>query len=374
MVTACNRIAGDLWKEHAVENLSRIVAWAGSAPGAREWFRDRAFTDHLARYSKSRRKSPIYWQLATPSRSYSVWLYYHRVTRDTFYRVVSDYVTPKLKYEERNLTNLIQDAGNDPSSGQRKSIEAQKMFAAELRAFRDELARIAPLWNPDLKDGVIINFAPLWRLVPHHGAWQKECKATWHRLCKGDYDWAHHAIHLWPERVVPKCAEDRSLAIAHGLQGVFWRYESSVGKLEPRKVDQLEVDKLVKERTSASVKEALKSLLEAPSPAPVRSSRKKVPQAKETRKGTASPRSTATTDSAPSRGRSSATADPELLIMVKEAIGANSDGASKATVIDTTGITSVDWSTAIKALLADGFVTQTGERRGARYHLAGGDA
>ena len=372
-VTACNRIAGDLWQEHAVENLSRIVAWAGSGGGAREWFRDRAFTDHLARYSKSRRKSPIYWQLATPSRSYSVWLYYHRFTPDTFYRVVSDYVTPKLKYEERNLTHIIRDAGNDPTSGQRKAIEAQERFAAELRAFRDELARIAPLWNPDLRDGVIINFAPLWRLVPHHGAWQKECKATWHRLCKGDYDWAHHAIHLWPERVVPKCAEDRSLAIAHGLQGVFW-YESAVGKWERRKVDQLKVAKLVKERTSASVKEALKSLLEAPAPAPVRSSKRKVPQAKEAMKGMASSRSTTTTDGAASRGRSSATADPKLLITVKEAIGANSDGASRATVIDTTGITSVEWSTAIKALLADGFVTQTGERGGARYHLAGGDA
>ena len=38
----------------------------------------------------------------------------------------------------------------------------------------------------------------------------------------GKYDWAHIAMHLWPERVVPKCATDRSLAIAHGLEDVFW--------------------------------------------------------------------------------------------------------------------------------------------------------
>jgi hypothetical protein len=25
-------------------------------------------------------------------------------------------------------------------------------------------------------------------------------------------------MRLWPERVVPKCAKDRSLAIAHGLE------------------------------------------------------------------------------------------------------------------------------------------------------------
>jgi hypothetical protein len=29
-------------------------------------------------------------------------------------------------------------------------------------------------------------------------------------------------MHLWPERVVPKCMTDRSLAIAHGLEDVFW--------------------------------------------------------------------------------------------------------------------------------------------------------
>ena len=59
---------------------------------------------------------------------------------------------------------------------------------------------------------------------------------------------------------------------------------------------------------------------------------------------------------------------------VREAIASAADGVSRANVIDATGITSRQWHTAIKALLADGSVTQTGERRGARYHLAGGDA
>jgi len=33
------------------------------------------FADHLKRYSKSRRKAPIYWPLSTASGSYSVWVY-----------------------------------------------------------------------------------------------------------------------------------------------------------------------------------------------------------------------------------------------------------------------------------------------------------
>ena len=87
---------------------------------------------------------------------------------------------------------------------------------------RDEVTRVAPLWNPDLDDGVVLVMAPLWRLVPQHKPWQKELKTHWDELCAGKYDWAHLAMHLWPERVVPKCAEDRSLAIAHGLEDVFW--------------------------------------------------------------------------------------------------------------------------------------------------------
>ncbi|MGE0681306.1 MAG: BREX-1 system adenine-specific DNA-methyltransferase PglX [Candidatus Binatia bacterium] len=238
-------------------------------------FLQRTFFDHhLTRYSRSRRKAPIYWQLAVPSASYSVWLYYHRFTKDTFYTVLNDYVTPKLQHEERKLTALVQNSGGTPAAGQRKEIAEQEAFVEELRTFREEVARIASLWNPDLNDGVIVNFAPLWRLVPQHRAWQKECKDCWDKLVAGDYDWAHLAMHLWPERVVPKCAKDRSLAIAHGLEEEFW-IEDANGKWQPRKVDQTTVNTLIKERTSAAVKDALKSLLEAPSASVARRSQGK---------------------------------------------------------------------------------------------------
>ena len=95
--------------------------------------------------------------------------------------------------------------------------------------------------------------APLWRLVPQHRAWQKELKAAWDSLCAGEYDWAHVAMHLWPERVVPKCATDRSLAIAHGLEEVFWE-EDAKGKWAARKQPLTPVATLVAERTSPAVK------------------------------------------------------------------------------------------------------------------------
>ncbi|NNE17109.1 MAG: hypothetical protein HKN10_01410 [Myxococcales bacterium] len=231
----------------------------------RAWVGRSFFEGHVKDYSKSRRKAPIYWQLSTPSASYSVWLYLHRFTRDTLYKVLNDFVEPKLRHEERKLASLTQEAAGTPTSSQRKEIHVQTGFVEELRSFRDEVARIAPLWNPTLDDGVIINFAPLWRLVPQNRSWQKECKKVWDKLCKGEYDWAHLAMHLWPERVVPKCHKDRSLAIAHGLEDVFWE-EDTDGKWKSREVDPATVDGLIAEHTSAAVRGARQSLLDAPVP------------------------------------------------------------------------------------------------------------
>ena len=232
----------------------------------RDWLAKEFFPLHVKMYSKSRRKAPIYWQLATPSASYSVWLYIHAFSKDTLFRVQNDYVVSKLAHEERRLESLTSELRGGATAAQRKTLGAQEAIVDELRAFLDEVKRVAPLWKPNLDDGVIMNFAPLWRLVPQNKFWQRELKSTWDALCEGKYDWAHLAMHLWPERVVPKCARDRSLAIAHGLEDVLW-VEGTDSKWTARKTPTRSVDELVRERTSPAVKSALKSLLEAPAAA-----------------------------------------------------------------------------------------------------------
>ncbi|RWM12911.1 MAG: type II restriction endonuclease subunit M [Mesorhizobium sp.] len=223
------------------------------------------FPAHIRMYSKSRRKAPIYWQLSTPSASYSVWLYVHESTEDTMFRVQNDYVAPKLSHMQRQLEGIRAEAGSNPTGAQRKEILAQESVVEELQILFDEVKRVAPLWNPHPDDGVIINFSPLWRLVPQHKPWQTELKTTWNALCSGNFDWAHLALRLWPERVVPKCATDHSLAIAHGLEKVFW-VESDDGKWTQRPAPTRQIDELVRERTSVAVKAALKELTEASAP------------------------------------------------------------------------------------------------------------
>jgi hypothetical protein len=250
------------------DHVATVLAATGfpDPPNLRQWLAKEFFPLHIRMYSKSRRKAPIYWQLATPSASYSIWLYIHAFTSDTLFRVQNDYVAPKLAHEERRLERMASEVRERGTNAQRKELAAQESFVDELRAFFEEVKRIAPLWNPNLDDGVIVNFAPLWRLVPQHKAWQRELRSTWGALCEGKYDWSHLAMHLWPERVVPKCAEDRSLAIAHGLEDVFW-VEGPGGKWTARKTPARPVDELVQERTSPAVKAALKSLVDAPQPA-----------------------------------------------------------------------------------------------------------
>jgi hypothetical protein len=240
-------------------------------PTLREWFRRPAgfFDDHLKRYSKSRRQAPIYWPLSTASNSYTVWLYYHRFHKDTFYRV-RELADEKLRHEERKLFTLQQEVGPNPSAKEAKSLAEQAKFVGELRELRTEVARVLPLWKPDLNDGVIINFAPFHRLISHP-KWRKDVTASWEKLAVGDYDWSHLALHLWPERVIPKCATDRSLAIAHGLDETFWEPDpEKEGKYRPREVSESELGRLITERSNPAVKAALESLSAQPNRTPAR--------------------------------------------------------------------------------------------------------
>ncbi len=186
----------------------------------RDYFRKPAgfFTDHLKRYSKSRRQAPIYWPLSTASGSYTLWIYYHRLTPDTLYKCVQQFVNPKLADVEKELTHLRTVlAANEGGGKERKRLEELEDLRRELIELRTELELWAPKWKPNLNDGVLITAAPLWKLF-RLPKWQKDLKACWQELERGDYDWSHLAFTLWPERVREKCRNDRSLAIAHGLE------------------------------------------------------------------------------------------------------------------------------------------------------------
>ncbi|MCL5952138.1 MAG: BREX-1 system adenine-specific DNA-methyltransferase PglX [Chloroflexi bacterium] len=191
--------------------------------GLRDYFQSPSgfFADHLKRYSKSRRQAPIYWPLSTSSGSYTVWVYYHRLTKDTLYTIVTQYVNPKIESVQKRADQLaekLESAAGRAATDWRDQLNDTKQFLSELDDFRAELLRVAELpYRPDLDDGVIINAAPLNKLFRLR-KWANDTAAIWKKLEAGEYDWAHMAYNMWPKRVEKKCETDRSIAIAHGLE------------------------------------------------------------------------------------------------------------------------------------------------------------
>lgn len=208
-----------IWKDHA----DTIELEASQVLGVRSlssYFRKPAgfFADHLARYSKSRRQAPIYWPLSTRSGSYTLWLYYHSLTDQKLYTCVNDFVDPKLQQVADDTSRLRQKPGR--TSGDEKELERLSDLLLELQDFRAELLRLAAIWKPNLNDGVQITAAPLWRLFQFK-PWRARLKETWEKLEAGDFDWAHLAYSVWPDRVRQKCRTDKSLAIAHDLEDLY---------------------------------------------------------------------------------------------------------------------------------------------------------
>jgi hypothetical protein len=192
-IVARVRMVLDLVWPNAGEAVNDYVCASLKVRSLRDYFRDpHGFLEyHIKRYSKSRRKAPIYWLLQSPRRSYGLWLYYHRLDRDTLYKALTLYAEPKLRLEEDKLRAIEErkDALPTAAQGRRqleREAERQAAIVADIREFRDRLERAASLnLVPDLDDGVILNMAPLWELVP----WA-EPKRYWDELLAGKYEWS----------------------------------------------------------------------------------------------------------------------------------------------------------------------------------------
>jgi hypothetical protein len=183
-----------LWGERA-EAIEREACDILGVPGLRDYFRKPAkggfWLDHVQRYSKSRRKAPIYWLLQSSKKNYALWLYYHRLDKDLLFKALVNYVEPKLRLEEGRLAGLRAQRAAFGTGGREakqldKDIERQEALLTELEDFRDKLRRAADLGlEPDLNDGVVLNIAPLWELVP----W-REARQYWEELLAGKYEWS----------------------------------------------------------------------------------------------------------------------------------------------------------------------------------------
>lgn len=183
-----------LWADRA-EAVEKEACETLGVKELRDYFRNPRgfFEDHIKRYSKSRRKAPIYWLLQSARKSYGVWLYYHRLERDTVFKAIRHYVEPKIRGETTRLKELRARLGAAKEAMPRrertkreKEIDDQDGLITELGLFKQALEQVAALdYDPDLNDGVVLNIAPFHELTP----W-KEAKAYWAALLAGKYEWS----------------------------------------------------------------------------------------------------------------------------------------------------------------------------------------
>jgi len=163
----------------------------------RDYLRRQFFKDHLGRYSKSRRKAPIYWQLSVPSRAWGVWVYAPALSRETLYAVARNAAQRQAAAAELLAAlRAERDAGGRGRSlrdvGRR--LAAEEDLVRALQAFRAEAERVAGVgWGPDLDDGIILCAAPLAGLFP---AWRAAAEER-AKLRKGAHPWA--TVARWRE-------------------------------------------------------------------------------------------------------------------------------------------------------------------------------
>lgn len=194
-IVACIRKHTECVLGELAEARESVLCQSLGSGTLREYFRKPGkggfWDDHISRYSKSRRKAPIYWLLQSSKKNYAIWLYYHRLDKDLLFKALVNYVEPKIRLEASRLESFRSQKAAAGESGKEarrlaKEVERQEDFLSELRDFEDKLRRAANLHlEPDLNDGVVLNIAPLWELVP----W-KEAKSYWDELLKGEYEWS----------------------------------------------------------------------------------------------------------------------------------------------------------------------------------------
>lgn len=204
---------------------------AAGAGGDRDGLRRYLARDFFKRHARLYRKRPVYWLFQSPGKSYGIYLFHERATRDTLYLLDSNrYLGGRINGSRQTLSDLNERAAAAEGREKRrlqKERETEEEFLADLEAFRRELRKVTSLqnergetagWEPEPDDGVLINLAPLYGLMP---AWSAEPKKAWEPLAAGEYDWPRTTMHYWPDRVLEASKKNKSYAIAHGRLDVY---------------------------------------------------------------------------------------------------------------------------------------------------------
>lgn len=170
------------------------------------------FDYHFKRYTKSRRKAPIYWLLASEDGTVDYWIYYPKLNKNTL---------PQLIIQLREKGEQLRTRLNAALAAHDKTQETQVRAEQEqVEGMMEKLNRIIEAgYVPNHDDGVPVTAAPLQHLAASR-LWRTECEKNMEILAKGDYDWSHLAMSMYPARVAQKAKKDWCMALTHDLEHI----------------------------------------------------------------------------------------------------------------------------------------------------------
>jgi hypothetical protein len=184
------------------------------------------FKRHLQQY----RKRPVYWLLQSADKTFSVYIFHERATKDTLPLILGNrYLGGMINYLHERIREIEEDmksAQGRKKGDLEKVLDLREKMVVDVQAFGSSLRRVLEKknqrgetvgWTQEIDDGVILNLAPLHELMP---TW-KEPEKFWKALQEGEYDWSRTAMRYWPDRVGEKCRKNKSYAIAHGRMDVY---------------------------------------------------------------------------------------------------------------------------------------------------------
>ena len=202
-----------LWADHADDMEYELCQLIGCKSLQAYLASPTGFFDyHFKRYTKSRRKAPIYWLLASEDGTMDYWVYYPKLSKNTLPQLII-----RLREQQEQLRTRLNAALAAHDRTQESQIRAEQ---EQVEDMMDELNRIlAAGYVPNHDDGVPVTAAPLLHLAASR-PWRVECEKNMELLEKGDYDWSHLAMSMYPARVTQKAKKDWCMALTHGLEHI----------------------------------------------------------------------------------------------------------------------------------------------------------
>jgi hypothetical protein len=149
-------------------------------------------------------------------------VYYPRLSVQTLYTCINDHISPKLENDIRpRIERVREKAQSGGNTEARQELSRLETLEQELEEMREEMLRVAELpYEPNQNDGVELTAAPLHNLF-QHTSWSDRLEGHWEEFQSGEYDWAHIAYSIWPDRVEDVCRKDKSIAIAHDREDLY---------------------------------------------------------------------------------------------------------------------------------------------------------